>query len=97
MLASTMSSASFGMSSSLGPRSGERGSAMSPVRADSRIPNGPISFMNESIRVGLAELYILSVCNLVKTEENDNLHFDNTVIRANIQHLPTKLMGKVRN
>jgi hypothetical protein len=42
---------------SLGPYSGERGRAMSPVRADSRMPKGAMSFMNESIRVGFAELY----------------------------------------
>jgi hypothetical protein len=29
---------------------------MRPVLADSRIPNGEMSFMNESIRVGFAEL-----------------------------------------
>lgn len=29
---------------------------MSPVRVDSRMPNGETSFMNESIRVGFAEL-----------------------------------------
>jgi hypothetical protein len=30
--------------------------AINPVRADSRMPNGPISFRNESIRFGFAEL-----------------------------------------
>ena len=34
---------------------------MSPVRADSRMPKGAMSFMKESIRVGFAELCILSV------------------------------------
>ena len=58
MLASTISSASFTkLSCSLGPYSGDRGRAIRPVRADSRIPNGAINFMNESILVGLAELY----------------------------------------
>ena len=56
MLASTISSASFINSWSLGPKSGERGRAIRPVRADSRMPKGETSFMNESIRVGFAEL-----------------------------------------
>lgn len=34
---------------------------MRPVRADSRMPKGEMSFMNESIRLGFAELYILLV------------------------------------
>jgi hypothetical protein len=34
---------------------------MRPVRADSRIPNGAMSFMKESIRVGFAELVIRQV------------------------------------
>ncbi len=56
MLASTISSASLIISCSLGPRSGERGKAIRPVRADSRIPKGAMSFMNESTREGFAEL-----------------------------------------
>lgn len=55
MLASTRSLASFSISS-LAPYSGERGRAMRPVRADSRMPNGEMSFMNESILVGFADL-----------------------------------------
>lgn len=55
MLASTRSPASFS-SSSFGPYNGDLGSAMRPVRVDSRIPNGAISFMKESILVGLADL-----------------------------------------
>jgi hypothetical protein len=31
---------------------------MRPVRADSSMPKGAISFMNESIRVGFAELFV---------------------------------------
>jgi hypothetical protein len=58
VLASTMSSASLSISWSLGPYRGERGKAIRPVRADSRIPKGAISFMKESILVGFAELYI---------------------------------------
>lgn len=54
-LVSTTSSASF-TCSSFGPYRGERGKAIRPVRADSRIPNGAMSFMKESILVGLAEL-----------------------------------------
>lgn len=56
MLASTMSSASLTASSAV-PESGERGRAISPVRADSRMPNGAMSLRNESIRLGFAELY----------------------------------------
>ena len=55
MLASTMSSASFSISSS-GALRGVRGSAVRPVLEDSKIPNGAINAMNESIRAGLAEL-----------------------------------------
>jgi len=56
VLASTKSPASRS-SSSFGPYSGERGSAIRPVLVDSRIPKGVMSFMNESIREGFAELY----------------------------------------
>lgn len=56
MLASTKSPASFS-SSSLGPYRGDLGNAINPVRVDSRIPNGAISFMKESIRVGFADLF----------------------------------------
>lgn len=55
-LASTRSPASFSISSAVASWSGDRGRAISPVRADSRIPNGEISFMKESILVGFAEL-----------------------------------------
>ena len=55
MLASTKSSASR-CSSSFGPYKGDRGSAIRPVLVDSRIPKGAISFMNESIRDGFADL-----------------------------------------
>ena len=55
MLASTRSPASFS-SSSFGPYNGDLGNAIRPVLVDSRIPKGAISFMKESIRVGLADL-----------------------------------------
>lgn len=55
MLASTTSAASFSTSSS-GSVRGERGRAIRPVLVDSRIPKGAMSFMKESIRLGLAEL-----------------------------------------
>lgn len=55
MLASTTSAASFSISSLCSPK-GERGRAIRPVRVDSRIPKGPISFRKESILEGLAEL-----------------------------------------
>ena len=54
-LASTISPASFSTSSVI-PCSGDLGNAIKPVRADSRIPKGDNSFMNESIRVGFADL-----------------------------------------
>lgn len=57
MLASTTSAASFSASSA-GSERGERGRAIRPVLVDSRIPKGAINFMNESIRLGFAELSI---------------------------------------
>lgn len=57
MLASTISSASFSISS-FGIVIGVRGKAVRPVRDDSNIPNGAINVMNESIRAGFAELGI---------------------------------------
>lgn len=60
MLASTTSAASFSISS-LGSKRGDRGRAIRPVRVDSRTPKGPMSFMKESIREGLAELYHISL------------------------------------
>ena len=59
VLASTMSSASFS-SSSFGAVIGVRGSAVSPVLDDSRMPNGAINDMKESIRAGLADLESVS-------------------------------------
>jgi hypothetical protein len=56
VLASTISSASLTSFSSSAPKSGERGRAIRPVRADSRMPNGATSFMKESMREGFAEL-----------------------------------------
>ncbi len=35
------------------------------------------------------------ICNLIG--ERDDLHFDNAVIRADIQNLASKLMGQVRD
>jgi hypothetical protein len=55
VLASTRSPASRS-SSSFGPYRGERGRAIRPVLVDSRMPKGVMSFMNESIREGFAEL-----------------------------------------
>ena len=57
-LASTSSSASFSISS-LAPCRGDLGRAISPVLVDSRMPKGEISFMNESILVGFAELELI--------------------------------------
>jgi hypothetical protein len=50
-----MSSASFCISS-LGEYKGDRGNAIRPVRVDSKIPNGAMSFMKESILDGFADL-----------------------------------------
>ena len=58
MLASTRSPASRS-SSSFGPYSGDLGKAIKPVRVDSSIPKGAMSFMKESILDGLAELFFL--------------------------------------
>lgn len=57
MLTSMTSPASFS-ASSLAAYSGDLGIAISPVREDSKIPKGVMSFMNESILVGLADLNI---------------------------------------
>jgi len=55
VLESTRSSASCS-TCSCEACSGERGSAIRPVLWDSSIPNGEMSFMNESILVGFADL-----------------------------------------
>lgn len=55
MLASTRSAASIS-ASWFGPYSGDRGRAVRPVLADSRMPKGAISFMKESILEGFADL-----------------------------------------
>lgn len=56
-LASTISSASITLfPCSFCPSNGDLGSAIRPLRADSKIPNGAISFMKESILMGFAEL-----------------------------------------
>lgn len=65
-LTSTRSEASFSVSS-LAAWSGERGSAMRPVRVDSRMPKSEISLRKESIRDGFADLD--GGC-----EENDELN-----------------------
>ncbi len=56
VLASTTSPASFS-SSSAPPSKGDRGKAIRPVRADSKMPKGDMSFMKASIRGGFAELH----------------------------------------
>ena len=66
---------------------------MRPVRVDSRIPKGPTSFRNESIRLGLAELCVwISRCR--GRGEGKDLHFHNTVVGANIQNLATELVSQ---
>lgn len=54
-LASTKSDASFS-TSSLAWCKGVRGRAISPVRADSKMPKSEMSRRKESMRVGLADL-----------------------------------------
>ena len=56
VLASTTSPASFS-SSSAPPSRGDRGKAIRPVRADSKMPKGDMSFRKASIRGGFAELH----------------------------------------
>lgn len=65
VLASTRSPASRSRSS-CGPYSGERGRAIRPVLVDSRMPNGVMSFIKESIRVGFAELYHTLLLTLLR-------------------------------
>lgn len=88
------SSASLAIASSLIPCRGERGSAIRPVRADSRIPKGAISFKNESILDCLAELENVSYC-AYKHQIWVDSHFDNAARIANIEHLTAELVGEV--
>ena len=93
MLASTRSSASRSISS-FGPYSGERGRAMRPVLVDSRMPKGAISFMNESILDGLADLRRISTWTWPGYFD---LHLDNAVVRADIEYFSTELMRQMRD
>lgn len=98
-LASTKSPASFSISS-VAACSGVRGRAMRPVRADSRIPKGDISFMKAFIRGGFAELYRSYISGLPfmsGTRSRDYSHFHDAVISTYIQHFPPKLMRQMRN
>ena len=61
----------------------------SPVLADSKIPKGAISFMKESMRVGLADL---SKSQQSLKDFKSDLHFDDAVVRADIEYLASKLM-----
>jgi hypothetical protein len=82
--------------SSFGPKRGDLGRAINPVRADSKTPKGETSFMKESIRVGFAELRIVSkVVKMAEIEKRINLHFNNAAIRANIQDFSSKLMREI--
>jgi hypothetical protein len=97
VLASTRSPASRS-SSSFGPYSGDLGSAIKPVRVDSRIPKGAISFMKESILDGLAELWLdVSKDSQIRAFQLENLHFHNAIICANIQDLSSKLVREMRD
>ncbi len=97
MLASTSSSASRS-NSSFGPYSRDRGRAISPVRVDSRIPNGAMSFMKESILDGLADLCARDQQSVQPVIGSDcDLHFHDAIVCADIQHLSTELMCQMRN
>ena len=86
------------MLSSFGPKSGDRGRAINPVRADSKIPNGETSFMKESIRVGFADLKTVnSVLDVSDNKISLNLHFNNAVIRADVQDLAPELVSQAGN
>lgn len=95
-LASTSSSASFRISS-LAPYNGDLGRAMRPVRPDSRIPNGDISFMKASIRVGLADLSTMSAEINNNQYQQVHLHLNDAIIRTYIQNLASKLMCQMRD
>lgn len=97
MLASTISLASFSSCSMVSSK-GDLGRAMRPVRVDSRIPKGAMSLRNESIRDCLAELQgMLALIKYVRKnkrgKKKSDVHLDNAVICADIQHLATKLVG----
>ena len=71
---------------------------MRPVRADSKMPKGAMSFMKESIRAGFAELRNhISPRYSNGVRERVYSQLDDTVVRADIQNLPLKLMGKICN
>lgn len=96
-LASTTSPASFS-SSSTPPSKGDRGKAIRPVRADSKMPKGEMSFIKASIRGGFAELHRFTLSIIRgKGSRDGNSHFNDTVIGTDIQHLPAKLMRQVRD
>jgi hypothetical protein len=69
---------------------------MRPVRADSRIPKGEISLRKESILEGLAELLQDGVSHvMVQGDVDEDLHFDNAAVSADIQNLASELVGEV--
>jgi len=71
VLASTTSPASLASISSVLDCRGDRGSAINPVLADSRIPNGPISFINASILDGFADLTCHSRLHVSRAEKKE--------------------------
>lgn len=97
MLASTTSSACFSVMSS-GPCNCDLGIAIRPVRLDSRTPKGAMSFKNASILVGFADLeQTLVGASSGRSRYYKDLHFDNTVVCADIQYLSAKLVRQLRN
>ncbi len=70
---------------------------MRPVRPDSRIPNGDISFMKASIRVGLADLSTMSAEINNNQYQQVHLHLNDAIIRTYIQDLSSKLMCQMRD
>lgn len=82
--------------SSSGPYRGDRGSAIKPVRADSRMPKGPMSLRKELIRDGFADLkgVVRTFAQNTRMHVIDS-HFDNAAVGADIQYLAAKLVREV--
>ena len=76
---------------------GDRGRAIKPVLADSKMPKGAMSFRNESILDCLADLVDCQSLMGKTQHRSMYLHLDDTAIRADIQHLAAKLVRKVRD
>lgn len=58
--------------------------AINPVRADSRMPNGPINLRKESIRFGFADLEKNVSKAKIRMSVGPALHLDNTAAIADV-------------